>query len=368
MTKKTIISVIMTFVICYAITIYWEGGANLFATLTTALMPFLTGAAIAYVVNIVMTAYETVLSRLWPKLKGMRALSLTLAYCSFIVALITLVSIVIPDLVASLRRLLTIDPSDVMQLLEEFNDNDLVNKLLHLMGKESDISSLISRYSQQLSKEIISILTSILTSVTGLASGLLNLFISLIFSIYVLSSKETLGRQATLLAETYFGRLNQPVQFVRQLLHDSFRGFIVGQTLEAIILGTLCSLGMLLFKLPYAGTVGILIAFTALIPVVGAYIGVTIGTILIMTQSIDQAIFFVIYIVILQQFEGNLIYPRVVGQSIGLPAIWVLLSISVGAALSGVFGMLVAVPLSATAYKLIRHHVYSKQGKPASFK
>ena len=130
-----------------------------------------------------------------------------------------------------------------------------------------------------------------------------------------------------------------------------------------MILGTLSFIGMTIFNLPYAATVGVLIAFTALIPVVGAYIGVTIGFILIATVSVSKAIFFVIFLVILQQFEGNLIYPRVVGGSIGLPGMWVLLSITIGASLGGVLGMMISVPLSASLYQMLKDHVAKRQLK-----
>lgn len=356
--------IVISFATCYAIMTYWSLGASWLNTIKNALMPFLTGAGIAYVINLVMSGYENLFIRLFKKpFKGLRAISLLLAYLTFIWAFVFIFSIVLPDLITSLKRLLAINPSDIQTTLMEIQKNEKVTKVLNYLGGEAVISQQISAYSQQISNQFLGFLSNLLSSVTSFASGLMSLFVSLIFSIYVLSSKETLARQANLLVDTYLGRFASGFHYVRQLMNKRFRGFFVSQTLEAMILGSLTTLGMLLFKLPYAPTVGIVIAFTALIPVVGAYIGVTIGTILILTQSVNQAIFFIIFVVILQQFEGNLIYPRVVGGSIGLPGMWVLLSITVGGALGGILGMLLAVPLAATFYQLVKDHVAYKQGK-----
>ena len=161
----------------------------------------------------------------------------------------------------------------------------------------------------------------------------------------------------------YLPKLYQPAENVRQVFHQSFRSFIVGQSLEAVILGCLTFIGMQIFKFPYAPMISVLIAFTALIPVVGAYIGVTIGVILIMTQSLTQAFWFLVFVVTLQQFEGNLIYPRVVGNSVGLPGMWVIMAITVGGALGGILGMLMAVPFFAACYKLIRQDVKKRENK-----
>lgn len=362
--KSRFIFIVTTFVACYAIMTYWTVGESLLQTLRNSLMPFVTGAGIAYIVNIVMSSYENLMGKVLPKpFKGQRAVSLLLAYLTFIWVFIFIFSIVLPDLIASLQKLLAINPSDIQRVLTDIQNNEQVAKAIDYLGGEGEISKQISSYSSQISKQLLGILSNILSSVTTFASGLISVFVSLVFSIYILAGKETLGRQFNLLVTTYLGKFSERFHAIRRVLHQSFRNFFVGQTVEAIILGSLTTLGMMIFKLPYAPTIGILIAFTALIPVVGAYIGVTIGTILIMTQSINQAIFFVIFIVLLQQFEGNLIYPRVVGDSIGLPGMWVLLSIMVGGALGGVLGMLLVVPITATLYKLLKAHIAKRQGQ-----
>ena len=362
--KKHVYYIVLAFVICYAIQTYWSTGASLVTTVFKASQPFLIGAGIAYIVNIVMSLYEMVFTRFIKNkylLKMKRAVSMILAYLTFVLLICWLFSIVLPDLIASINSLLKIDTSGVANFIKEVNDNKLVKELFAYFGSSSDITAALSEYSKQILNQVLSILTNILTSVSGIASTVLNVFISLIFSIYVLASKEQLGRQFNLLIDSYLGKYAKTVHYVLDILHTRFHGFFVGQTLEAMILGSLTAIGMALLQLPYAATIGILVAFTALIPVVGAYIGLTIGFILIATQSVSQAALFVIYLVVLQQFEGNLIYPRVVGGSIGLPGMWVLMAITIGAALWGVLGMLVAVPLAASLYQIIKDNVAKRQ-------
>ncbi|WP_422803384.1 AI-2E family transporter [Streptococcus sp. FT1-106] len=362
--KKQVYYVVIAFTLCFAIQAYWSSGAQLLNTFYTASFPFLMGAGLAYIINIVMSAYEKLYARLFKNtwlIKLKRSISMILAYLTFTVIIIWIFSIVLPDLIKSLSSLMTIDTKQITKLINELGDNKLVAQALEYLGAGNDLATTIQKYSQQVLKQVLTVLTSLLTSVTTLASTILNLFISLVFSIYVLASKEKLGRQFNLLIDTYLGKFAKKVHYVIGILHQRFHGFFVGQTMEAIILGTLTATGMFIFKLPYAATIGVLVAFTALIPVVGAYIGLCIGFILIATQSITKAIFFVIYLIILQQFEGNLIYPRVVGNSSGLPGMWVLLAITVGGSLWGVLGMLIAVPLSASIYQIIKDHVHKRQ-------
>ena len=168
------------------------------------------------------------------------------------------------------------------------------------------------------------------------------------------------------MVDVYLGSYGKTFHYVVAILNNRFRNFFVYQSLEACILGTLCYIGMRIFNFPYAATISILIGFSAMIPVVGAYIGVTIGTILIMTHSVTLALLFVAYVVILQQFEGNLIYPYVVGGSTGLPGIWVIFAITIGSALGGILGMLVSVPVAATLYQIVKDNVVRREEAKAA--
>ncbi|MGT2771361.1 AI-2E family transporter [Streptococcus marimammalium] len=358
--------VILTFALCYGIMTYWSTGEGILRTLFQAATPFLMGAAMAFVINIVMTAYERLFSMIFPpkNFKNVqKTVAMLLAYATFIIVATLIFTIVLPDLIESLKSLLSINPSEVQKIINDLQNNELLSRILKLFGTETEISQLISQYSKQVLEQFLSVLTGVLSSVTSIASTLLSVFVSLVFSIYVLGNKEKLKYQFNLLIATYLEQYEEKIHYVTDILNKCFYSFFVSQTLEAMILGSLSAIGMMLLGLPYAPTIGILIAFTAIIPVVGPYIGVTIGAILIMTQSLSQALVFLIFVVILQQFEGNIIYPRVVGGSIGLPSMWVLLSIAIGASLYGVLGMLLSVPLSASLYQIIKDNVSKKQIK-----
>ncbi|MGT2843671.1 AI-2E family transporter [Streptococcus hongkongensis] len=362
--KKQVFNLVLLFVICYAIKANWQTGASIIKTIYRTSLPFLYGAALAYIVNIVMSTYEAGISKVikgdqFPGLK--RAISMILAYLTFFILFIWIISIVIPDLIASLSLMLQFDPGSIKSVVHNLSHNQLISRIIDYSGGVSAIAKTITNYSHQLLQQLLSVFTNILTSVTIIASAVISLFVSFVFSLYVLANKEQLCRQGNILVDTYTGIYGQRIHYFVGLLHSRFRGFFVGQSIEAVILGSLTAIGMFILQIPFAATIGVLVAFTALIPVVGAYIGLIIGFILIMTQSMSQAIIFVVFLVVLQQFEGNLIYPRVVGSSIKLPGMWVLMAITVGAALNGIIGMIVAVPLVATFYQIIRDNVEKKQ-------
>lgn len=170
--------------------------------------------------------------------------------------------------------------------------------------------------------------------------------------------KDTLARQCKRLMERYMKPVwREKANYVLSILNDSFHKYVAGQCIEAVILGMLCMVGMLLLRLPYATMVGALIAVTALIPVAGAYIGGGVGALMIFSVSPVQAVVFVIFLVILQQLEDNLIYPKIVGSSLGLPAIWVLAAVTIGGGIMGVVGMLLSVPVASALYRMLRENL-----------
>ena len=200
------------------------------------------------------------------------------------------------------------------------------------------------------------------TSTIGMASSIIgaivNGVISFIFSLYILSQKEKLADQGQRIVRAYASeKLADGILRVLSLLNKNFTNFVTGQCLEAIILGVLFIIAMTIFGMPYAVLVGVLIAFTALIPIVGAFIGCGVGAFLILIDDPMLALWFVIMFLIIQQLEGNLIYPKVVGNSVGLPAIWILMAVSLGGSLFGVTGMLFFIPLLSTCYVLLRDNV-----------
>ncbi len=189
-------------------------------------------------------------------------------------------------------------------------------------------------------------------------NGVMTFFIGFVFAIYILIQKETLGRQCIKVMNAFFPKkVVDKIYNVCSLSHKTFSKFITGQCLEALILGMMFFVSMTIFRLPYALLVGVLIAFTALIPMIGAFIGCAVGAFLILMVNPMQAVFFIILFLVLQQIEGNLIYPHVVGNSVGLPSMWVLFAVTVGGKLMGIVGMLVFIPLMSVLYTLFRELV-----------
>ena len=363
-TKNQFIWLVVLFFSCFLIYTYWETVVSICNKIFVASQPFLFGAGIAFVVNILMSFYEKILIKFIPfgfitKIK--RPVSLLLAFATIGLIFTWVVFTVLPDLIDSINTLISQDRSAINNLINWLLKNKSLQKIIQDLGGVTQVRELINSYSAQLLQQIMNGLTNFLTSLTSLPSTLINLFISIVFSCYVLVGKEKLGSQVNRLVDVYLGRYGKTFHYVVAILNNRFHNFFVYQSIEACILGTLCYIGMRIFNFPYAATISILIGFSAMIPVLGAYIGVTIGTILIMTHSVTLALLFVAYVVILQQFEGNLIYPYVVGGSTGLPGIWVILAITIGSALGGILGMLVSVPVAATLYQIVKDNVVKRE-------
>ena len=232
------------------------------------------------------------------------------------------------------------------------------------MLKNVDWNNVMDKVADVVKSGFTSFVNSTLTAVGAVVGSVVNFFIGLIFGIYILSGKEKLHSQVSRIMHAYMKeRTVARIRYIYRTANETFSSFIIGQCTEAVILGTLCTIGMLLFRFPYAPMIGAFIGATALIPIVGAYLGAAVGAFMILTVDPLKALLFIIFIVVLQQLEGNLIYPRVVGSSIGLPGIWVLAAVTVGGGLGGIGGMLLGVPVAATAYKLIRNDVAGRNGR-----
>ena len=245
---------------------------------------------------------------------------------------------------------------DLVQQYPELQDS-----LVALENMSVDWNSVISYVTNFVKTGVLSMVTTTVGIGGSLAGMLFDGVISLVFAIYILTGKEKLCCQGKKLLRAYLSEkaYNRTIK-VLALCNQNFSKFISGQCLEAVILGTMFVICMTIFRMPYALLVGVLIAFTALIPIVGAFIGCAVGAFLILMVSPIKAVGFVAMFLVLQQLEGNLIYPRVVGNSVGLPAIWVLVAVSVGDSMFGVVGMLVFIPLMSTIYALLRENVNAK--------
>lgn len=330
------------------------------------LMPFLVGGAIAFVLNLPMKAIE---EKLFGKLHGKvakklkRPISLLLALITLVLVITTVILIVVPQVsktVSDLSREIPAFIDNVIASLEKLSADypEIGRQVAMLDQLEINWDSIVDTAISFLQNGVTSMLTSTVSVASSIVGAVVNGVISFIFAFYVLSQKEKLADQSKRVLSAYCSEnVCSRVMEVASLLHRNFSKFISGQCLEAIILGSMFVITMSIFRMPYAVLVGVLIAFTALIPIVGAFIGCVVGAFLILIESPILAVWFVILFLVLQQVEGNLIYPKVVGNSVGLPAIWVLMAVSLGGSLFGVAGMLFFIPLMSTCYALLRQSV-----------
>lgn len=342
---------------------YWDTALSWLLTLITVAKPLLMGCAAAYILNLMMSFYErTLLKGLAHKKSLRRVLAIGLSLITLLLILSLIVNMVLPELKSCVEILISSIPAVYQQIMEFLHNNP---ELLAMLPQPADFNTDFQKLLNQLITWIGSgVGASIFGYLSSAVSLVFNLFVMLIFALYLLTGKEWLAAQAGRLADTYLdGRLKERIYYVLRTVNNSFHRFIVGQCTEAVILGVLCILGMLLLRLPYAVMIGILVGATALIPVLGAYIGGIVGFILIFTESPLQSIIFVVFLVVLQQLENQLIYPRVVGSSIGLPGILVFSAVMTGGSLFGVTGILLGIPLAASAYQLLRADLNRREAK-----
>ena len=329
--------------------------------------PLILGCVIAYILNILVTRIESLpcFTREGTLLRKVRRPVSILGSLAVILAIgVLVILIVIPQLIQAIGVIAKEIPmvfSEINVWLSSF-DKDWPQLQKFLESLNVNWPQILQKAASYLTNGLSSVFSSTMYIVSTISSIAVTAVVALIFSIYILSGKEKLFHQFQTLARTYLKeKIYTKVGLVLETAHATFTKFIVGQCTEAVILGSLCTIGMLLFRFPYATMVGTLIGATALLPVVGAYLGAAVGAFMIFTIDPLKALGFLIFIAILQQLEGNLIYPRVVGSSVGLPGIWVLAAVTVGGGLGGIIGMLLAVPVTATLYKLLQKDVQKRK-------
>ncbi len=364
---KKYLAICLCIFLLYICISYWSAVSAGLVTVLTAAAPLTIGCAIAYPVNILMSFYER---HYFPGSKKKiasatrPAVCMILAYVSMIAIVSLVIWLVVPELISCVGLLGKAVPKYLQQLFDQIKNVDNIPQEI--------IDALLGFDWNSKLEQLLSVLTAGVTNAAGLLiktlssvfSAIVTALIAVIFSIYLLLSKRSLKRQGERLLASYLSEnINKKVHYVLNILDDSFKKYIVGQCTEAVILGGLCTLGMLILRFPYATMIGALTAFTALIPIAGAYIGAAVGAFMIMTVSPTKAILFLIFIVVLQQIEGNAIYPRVVGSSMGLPGIWVLAAITIGGGTFGVIGMLLGVPIAATVYRIVKDDVNRREKK-----
>lgn len=342
------------------------------AFLVGIVSPFLVGGVMAFVLNIPMRAFEEkVLGRWQGKNAGKvkRPLCLTLSIVSLAVVLALVVGTVVPQVVSTaseIGRKIPAFTEEVMEGVDRLAKDypELTRQIDQLELTEINWDSMLDSVIDFLKNGAGDVLNSTVSVASGIISGIVNTVIAFIFALYVLAQKEKLAEQGRRILSAYLpDKVGAKTLEIFSLLHKNFSSFITGQCLEAVILGTMFVVAMSLFGMPYALMVGVLIAFTALIPIVGGFIGCAVGAFMILIDNPLQALWFVILFLVLQQIEGNLIYPKVVGNSVGLPAIWVLVAVSVGGSLFGISGMLFFIPLTSSGYALLRESVNDRNAR-----
>ena len=343
---------------------------NFIGKIISIIFPFILGGSLAFILNIPMTFFERKLSQISKTKKNMkkknprkkskllRIIAILFAIAVIILIFTLIFKLIVPELISVVTTLMNNVPFYVEEITKFAQNN---------IGNSQEINNLIEQINiDEIKKQILDLIPNVLTSsisiVGGIVSGIVDFVIAIIFSIYILMDKEKLKRQATRIIYAYFNRKRaEKIINLGRTTSNIFKKFFTVQCLEATILGTLCLLGMLILRIPYAISISVLIGVTALIPVVGSFIGIIVGVILIVAVEPIKAIVFVIFVLILQQIEGNLIYPRVVGSSVGLPGMWVLFAVTVGGSLAGILGMLIGVPVATVIYTFLREDVLEKE-------
>lgn len=334
---------------------------NALGTFMAIISPFIIGAALAFVLNMPMNFIENKIFKKWtskPGLKRAISLLMSLVIVSAIIAFVVI--LIIPNFFEAIKSLI----QGIPVLVEKLRKYPEVAKQLDKIYNTYAITNthdLVVKLKPYLTKNGLDILNNVFFGISTVFSVVLSFVVSFTFAIYLLFSKETLRRQFTELAYVFFsGKTANKILIFFKVAYEKFYSFFKGQFIEAFMLGFMCFIGMYLLKMPNAATVSVLIGFGALIPLVGAILGAALGALIILIESFSKAIMFVIFIIVLQQFDGNVTYPRIVGSSVGLPSIWVLVAVTIGAALSGIVGMLIFVPIFATIYELLYRYKKKK--------
>lgn len=357
---------IVTYVIILAYVIFnfknlISGAGNIIGIIS----PFIIGIAIAFVLNLIMVIFEEKIFSFLDNKKYIkyskfkRPLSVALTFIVVFVVILGLISFIIPQLIDSISTLTDAVPTYMKSfetLISKYVSNtEILNTVWN------NFLSAWKEVLQFTGQILASSLTGVVNITLGFTSGLFNFILSIIFSIYMLLNKERLQLGMKKVLYAFSGKkLADKVMYLGKISNEAFSNYIGGQFIEAIIIGVLCFIGMIILRMPYALLISVIISVTALIPIFGAFIGTIPSAFIILIIDPMQAIWFVIFIIVLQQIEGNLIYPKVVGGSIGLPPIWVILAMVVGGNTFGLIGILLGIPIFSVIYKVFKEFVYKR--------
>lgn len=368
--RKTLLEIGIAVLLVYLAIHYWDGFINIVGLVLSAASPLVLGGVLAFVVNIFMSFLERNLAclfRMKRPAKWLRPACLFLAFLLVGLMLFLIVRMIVPELVECLEVLISAIPHALRTTAawaeETLNISGLFSQVLaEIQANQGSLQETLTKGLNAVLYGAGSVFSVVFSATSTVVSSVVSVFLGFVFAIYLLSGKERLILQfRILLRRTLPPKLKHSTWRVLRVLNGSFRSYIVCQVTEACILGSLCAIGMLIFRMPYALMIGTLIGVTALIPIAGAYIGGVIGAIMVFSVDPTLALWFIVFLVVLQQVENNLIYPRVAGSSLGLPSIWVLAAITIGGGLLGILGMLISVPLTTALYRLVQAHTQIPQ-------
>lgn len=346
----------------------WNSLMGLVGSIYKTLGPIINGAIFAYILNLLMVRYEGLLTKVQGQVPGVKSLkrpvSMFLSLLTFVLAVIMILVLVLPQLSTAISRFIEVIPGVSTWLQRAIEEYDAYFPQLQTLMSQLNINwgSLIQQSLTVLNTLSSNFLNITFNTITGVASNTINSILSLMVALYILGSKERLLLQSKRVIMAYLkpGHAQTLLDIIR-LMNESFTNFFVGMTLEGIILGSLVTVAASIFNLPYAGMLGVIAGVMALIPIIGGYISAAVGTLMLLAVTPSQALFYLVMVIIIMQLEGNLIYPRVVGGSIGLPGLWVLVAFTVGGGLMGISGMILGIPLAATLYKLLGRDVLMRE-------
>lgn len=355
---KQIIAVILIAIISYWILNNFNLIGNFINVIFKIIFPFILGAAFAFIFNIPMSNFEKlfrIIRKSKKNTKIERIISVVLSIFIILFLIFLLFKLIIPELINVVELLIEKLPylsTQAQSLMEKALENENIRNVVdNLKIDTTAINETIMGNGPTLLHSSINIITSIF-------SGLLNIILGIVFAVYILLGKEKIKKFFKKMVLAYLPR-RKAIETIRltKLSKITFRKFVVGQFTEACIIGILCIIGMLILRIPYAITIGILVGATALIPILGAFLGAIVGAILIVSINPMKALVFIVFIIVLQQFEGKLIYPKVVGSSVGLPGILALFAVIVGGSIGGIAGILVGLPIVSIIYTVLKEDI-----------
>ena len=361
--KKYIVYIVVATIIVYATVRYFGTVESYILRVTNTLMPFVAGAMMAYIINILMDSYEDLLLKKFHNKKIIRTVSIVLSIFTFVLVIGLLLGLIIPQLVKIMFSIMYTNPSDIKKIIESISKNNIVDKIADIMNVDInniDISGYVTKLIHSVMSSVGNILMGVISKISGFFNTVISVFMAVVFAIYILVDKERIALQGDKLLRAFLPSKRDTVIDVLSIFNKSFRNYFISQVKEAIILGVLLYIVMLIARLPYASSISILVGVTALIPVIGAYAGLFIGALMIITKSFSSMIIFIIVHTVVQQFENNIIYPRVVGSSVGLPGMWVIVAVALGGSLFGIFGVFVAVPVAASLYFILKRETLKR--------